>query len=246
MLITTITKRTSEELSDYLFDNWVKVKYLHSEIDTLERLEILKELRQWAIDVIVWVNLLREGLDLPEVSKIAILDADKQWFLRSESSLIQIIWRAARNANWVVDMFVEKYKKRAEKDFSNPKLEKSFIELWDFEKIEIVRIDKWKWITKDWLVISEAMRKAINLNYYRRRLQDEYNKKNNITPKTVLSKIKDIWIPNKKKDYSNIDKENIEKQIKKLELEMDIAASNLDFEKAAELRDEILYLKGKK
>jgi len=109
MLITTITKKSSEELTDYLLDNWIKCKYLHSEIDTIERLEILKELREWVIDVIVWVNLLREGLDLPEVSKIAILDADKQGFLRSTSALIQIIWRAARNENGKVYMYVTKY-----------------------------------------------------------------------------------------------------------------------------------------
>jgi len=107
MLITTITKRSSEELTDYLLENWIAVKYLHSEVETLERLEILKELREWQIDVIVWVNLLREWLDLPEVSRIAIIDADKQGFLRSESALIQIIWRAARNQEWKVTMYVE-------------------------------------------------------------------------------------------------------------------------------------------
>ena len=240
MLITTVTKRSSEELTDYLLDNGVKVKYLHSEIDILERLEILKELREWAIDVIVWVNLLREGLDLPEVSKIAILDADKQGFLRSESSLIQIIWRAARNASGEVDMFVENLSSRLKEDLSN--LEKSFIEIWDFEKQEIVRIDKWKWLIQNWLVVSEAMRKAINLTYYRRKLQQDYNKKHWITPETVFSSIKEIWIP-KKKDYSNLDLKNIEKQITKLELEMDIASANMEFEKAAELRDMILELK---
>ncbi len=236
MLITTVTKRSSEELTDYLLDNWVKVKYLHSEIDTLERLEILKELREWVIDVIVWVNLLREWLDLPEVSKIAILDADKQWFLRSESSLIQIIWRAARNENWVVDMFVSQYN-----NIDDLVLEEKNIYLWN-----LYRLDKWKLVNSEWLIISEAMRKAINLTYYRRNLQQEYNKKHNIVPKTVYSSIKEIWIP-KKKDYSNLDLKNIEKEITKLELEMDIASANMEFEKAAELRDMILELKkGKK
>ncbi|USN59434.1 MAG: hypothetical protein H6767_02575 [Candidatus Peribacteria bacterium] len=108
MLITTITKRSSEELSDYLLENGVKARYLHSEIDTLERLEILKDLRTGKIDVLVGVNLLREGLDLPEVSCIGILDADKQGFLRSESSLIQIIGRAARNSRGRVVMYVER------------------------------------------------------------------------------------------------------------------------------------------
>jgi len=111
MLITTLTKRSSEELSEYLLENGIKVQYLHSEVDTLERLEILKELREWKIDVIVGVNLLREWLDLPEVSAIAILDADKQWFLRSEQALIQIIGRAARNVNGYVKMYVESYEK---------------------------------------------------------------------------------------------------------------------------------------
>jgi len=232
MLITTVTKRSSEELTDYLLDNWVKVKYLHSEIDTLERLEILKELREWAIDVIVWVNLLREWLDLPEVSKIAILDADKQGFLRSESSLIQIIWRAARNENGVVDMFVSQYN-----NIYDLVLEEKNIYLW-----KLYRLDKWKLVNEKWLIISEAMRKAINLTYYRRTLQEKYNKEHNIIPKTVYSSIKEIWIP-KKKDYSNLDLKNIKKEIIKLELEMDIASANMEFEKAAELRDMILELK---
>ena len=232
MLITTVTKRSSEELTDYLLDNWVKVKYLHSEIDTLERLEILKELREWAIDVIVWVNLLREWLDLPEVSKIAILDADKQGFLRSESSLIQIIWRAARNENGVVDMFVAQYN-----NIEDLVLEEKNIYLWN-----LYRLDKWKLVNEKWLIISEAMRKAVNLTYYRRTLQQKYNKQHNIIPKTVYSSIKEIWIP-KKKDYSNIDLKNIKKEITKLELEMDIASANMEFEKAAELRDMILELK---
>lgn len=206
MLITTITKRSSEELTDFLIDNGVKVRYLHSEIDTIERLEILRELREWKIDVIVWVNLLREGLDLPEVSKIAILDADKQGFLRSESSLIQIIWRAARNANGEVLMYSRKL--------------------------------------PDWeLNISPAMRKAMELTFFRRKLQAEHNEKNWITPKTVYSEIKDIWLKWKKKDYSVLDKKSLEKELSRLEFEMDIAASNMDYEKAAELRDQILEIK---
>ncbi len=239
MLITTVTKRSSEELSDYLLDNWVKCKYLHSEIDTIERLEILKELRQWVIDVIVWVNLLREWLDLPEVSKICILDADKQWFLRSTSSLIQIIWRAARNQNWKVYMYVSNYPK-----VDSLVLEEKNNYLWD-----LYRLDKAKLVNSDWLVISESMRKAINLTYYRRELQQKYNKKNNIVPKTIFSSIKDIWITSKKakRDYSDLDKKELNKEIFRLELEMDVASWNMEYEKAAELRDKILYLKkGKK
>ena len=251
MLITTVTKRSSEELTDYLLDNWVKCKYLHSEIDTIERLEILKELREGVIDVIVWVNLLREWLDLPEVSKICILDADKQWFLRSTSSLIQIIWRAARNENWKVYMYVTKIPLSISPNgrevttskwnkISNLKLEEENIYLWN-----LYRLDKWKLVNDDWLIISEAMKKSINLTYYRRGLQQEYNNTNNITAKTIFSSIKDMWITSNKtkRDYSNLNKKEIWSTISRLELEMDIAAWNMEYEKAAELRDQILYLK---
>lgn len=233
MLITTVTKRSSEELSDYLLENGVKVKYLHSEVDTLDRLEILKDLRLWKIDVIVWVNLLREWLDLPEVSRIAILDADKQGFLRSESSLIQIIGRAARNANGKVFMYVEQLKNI---DYSKLKKEESG--LW--------RVDKAKMINDDGLVISQAMEKAINLTYYRRNLQNEYNKQHGITPKTVYSAIKDMWINTKDKDYAVLDKKSAEKEIARLELEMDIAAANMEYEKAAEIRDQLMEIKKQK
>ena len=245
MLITTVTKRSSEELTEYLLDNWVKVRYLHSEIDTLERLEILKELREWIIDVIVWVNLLREWLDLPEVSKIAILDADKQGFLRSTSALIQIIWRAARNSNWKVYMYVTPH--------PNPLLweERGYIQNKDFiENKYLWKLyrdpkNKWKFINSEWLYISDAMLKSINLTLFRREKQITYNKKHNITPKTIISSIKDIWVESakKKKDYAILDKKSVLKEIKKLELEMDIASANLDFEKAAEMRDMILELK---
>lgn len=233
MLITTITKRSSEELTDYLLDNWIKTRYLHSEIDTLERLDILKDLRMWVIDVIVWVNLLREWLDLPEVSRICILDADKQWFLRSTSSLIQIIWRAARNSNWKVIMYSEKLRK-----YSLENLEKD--KLLD---IDIFKRDNWKRINEDWLVISRAMRQAIDLTYYRRILQNKYNEENWITPTTVFSSIKEIWIKTKDKDYSVLDKKTLNKQLSKLELEMDIAAANMEYEKAAEIRDQIIEMK---
>jgi excinuclease ABC subunit B len=231
MLITTITKRSSEELTDYLLENWVKVKYLHSEIETLDRLETLKELRQWKIDVIVWVNLLREWLDLPEVSKICILDADKQWFLRSVSALIQIIWRAARNENWKVYMYSEKLKKTNIKELIK-------------EEDWLYRLDNWKLCNEDWLIVSEAMRKAIHLTYYRRNFQDKFNKENNIIPKTVFSEIKDMWIRTKWVDYAILDnKQDLSKEIARLELEMDIAAANMEYEKAADLRDAIIWLK---
>lgn len=230
MLITTITKRSSEELTDYLLENWVKVKYLHSEVETLDRLEILRELREGKIDLVVGVNLLREGLDLPEVSKICILDADKQWFLRSETSLIQIIWRAARNVSGKVYMFSEQLKK-----FDKEKYKK--------EEDGLYRIDKWKLATDEWLIVSESMRKAINLTYYRRWLQEEYNSLHNITPTTIFSNIKDTIAKSKTKDIDKSSKKTLDRELKRLELEMDIAATNLDFEKAAELRDLIIEIK---
>ena len=233
ILITTITKRSSEELTDFLLENGVAVKYLHSEVDTLERLEILKELREGKIDVIVWVNLLREWLDLPEVSKICILDADKQWFLRSESALIQIIWRAARNSDGTVYMYSERVRNL---DFmALPK------------EWALYRLDNGKLINEDGLVVSEAMRKAIELTYYRRGLQEAHNENVGMTPTTVYSSIKDIGIDTKKKDYALVDKKDLKKEIARLELEMDIASANMEYEKAAELRDQLVALKnGKK
>jgi len=243
MLITTITKKSSEELTDYLLDNWVKVKYLHSEVETLERIEILQELRKWEIDVIVWVNLLREWLDLPEVSKICILDADKQGFLRSESALIQIIWRAARNAKGKVYMYSEQLKtfslEWSKWIITTKTQNRELIR----EKDGLFRIDKAKSCNDDWLVVSEAMKKAINLNYYRRWLQIEHNEKNWITPKTVYSTIKDMWIKTKNKDNAILDKRSAEKELQKLDLEMDIAAANMEYEKAAEIRDRIIEIK---
>ena len=202
VLITTITKRSSEELASYLASSWVKVAYLHSEIETIDRLEILRNLRTGKIDVLVWVNLLREGLDLPEVSFIAILDAEKQGFLRSTKSLLQIIWRASRNVNWKVTMY--SYKKN----------------------------------------ISNAMKEVIDITTKRRKIQEEHNKTNNITPTTIFSKIKELTMT-KKTSYKLEKWENLKSKIKKLELEMDVASANLDFEKAAELRDILIELKKK-
>ena len=237
MLITTLTKRSSEELTEYLLENWVKVQYLHSEVDTLDRIEILKDLRIGKIDVIVGVNLLREWLDLPEVSKIAILDADKQWFLRSVSALVQIVGRAARNSKGIVSMYVEKMTKKTQEKLFSKEYETELV--WE----RLWRTDKGKFINKEWLVISEAMKKAISLTYYRRGIQQEYNEKNNITPTTIFSSIKDIGIPNKKKWLDIKDRKSAERELQRLELEMDIAAANMEYEKAAELRDEILEIK---
>jgi excinuclease ABC subunit B len=206
-LITTITKKSSEDLANYLADNGIKVRYLHSEIETIERLEILRDYRLGEIDVIVGVNLLREWLDLPETSFIAILDAEKIGFLRSKTSLLQIIGRAARNANGRVVMYSHDKK------------------------------------------ISSAMEDAIYETNRRREIQHAYNLKHGITPKTVYSSIKEIGIPKKKTEIfseGETTREKLETYIKRLELEMDVAAANLDFEKAAELRDELLSIRKKK
>lgn len=253
MLITTLTKRSSEELTDYLLENGVKVRYLHSEIETLDRIDILKELRTGKIDVIVWVNLLREWLDLPEVTKIAILDADKQWFLRSPSALIQIIGRAARNSKWKVYMYSEELKDVHEEE--NDGIKTLVSKKWGSFSVEeylldengnqvyLFRFDKGKFLTKEWIFISNAMKTAINLTNYRRKLQREYNEKNGITPTTVFSEIKEIGIKTKNKDYALISEKDLEKELKRLEFEMWVASANMEYEKAADLRDEIIELR---
>jgi excinuclease ABC subunit B len=178
----------------------VTAHYLHSEIDTIERLRILKDLRTGKVNVIVGVNLLREGLDLPEVSFIGIVDAHKQGFLRSTQSLIQIVGRAARNSNGRVVFY------------------------------------SYEW------QISRSMKETMDITARRRDVQIAYNTKHGITPTTIISSIKDLGFKDKKEKLTPpkwIDKEVY---IRRLELEMDIAAANLDFEKAAELRDMILEL----
>lgn len=206
-LITTITKKSSEDLANYLAENGVKVRYLHSEIETIERLEILRDYRLGEIDVIVGVNLLREGLDLPETSFIAILDAEKIGFLRSKTSLLQIIGRAARNVNGYVIMYSHNCKQ------------------------------------------SIAMVEAIEETNRRRDVQIAYNIKHGITPTTIISSIKEVGIPKKKTEIfagGEMTKEKIETYIKRLELEMDVSAANLDFERAAEIRDELLSVRKKR
>lgn len=204
-LITTITKKSSEELAEYLASNGIKVRYLHSEIETIERLEILRDLRLGKTDGIVGVNLLREGLDLPEVSFIGILDAEKIGFLRSTSSLLQIIGRAARNVHGYVVMYSHKCRE------------------------------------------SVAMTEAIDITYKRRAIQHQYNLDNGITPETIVSRIKDTGLKGKKlHDDDTIRRENPRTRMKRLELEMDIASANLDFELAAEIRDELLSMRKKK
>ena len=194
-LITTLTIRMAEELTNYLKKIDIKVAYLHTEVKTLERLKIINDLRKGKYDVLVGINLLREGLDIPEVSLVAILDADKQGFLRSERSLIQTIGRAARNANGKVVMYADN--------------------------------------------ISESMDKAIKETNRRRKVQEEYNKKNNIIPKTIIKEIREVVTNNKniEKDTNKISKKDKQKLMLDIEKEMKEAAKNLDFERAMELRD---------
>lgn len=199
ILITTLTKKSAEKLTDFLQEADLKVKYLHSDIDTMERIEILRDLRLGEIDIIVGINLLREGLDLPEVSLICILDADKQGFLRSRDALIQTIGRAARNANGHVLMYADQ--------------------------------------------MTAAMKGAIDETSRRRTIQMEYNEKHGITPKTIQKKVRDIQQtshkPKKKYEKKNIPKEELPRLLAELQRQMDLASQNLEFEKAANLRDEI-------
>jgi len=209
VLVTTLTKKMAEDLTDYYTNLGIKAKYLHSDIDTLERVEILRDLRLGKFDVLIGVNLLREGLDLPEVSLVAIFDADKEGFLRSERSLIQTAGRASRNVNGTVILYAD--------------------------------------------TITESMKKAIEETERRRKIQLEYNKKMGIVPETVKSKIKDILSSIYERDYFTVDvvKEEVqeyelnEETIKKLETEMRRAAENLEFEKAAKIRDKIFKIKEK-
>jgi len=194
-LIVTLTKRLAEEISDYLVEKGIKTQYLHSEIKTMERPEILKNLREGKYDVLVGINLLREGIDLPEVSLIAILDADKEGFLRNETTLIQTMGRAARHLNGRAILYADK--------------------------------------------TTFSMQSAINEINRRRRIQTDYNKKNKITPKTIITDIRD-WGFSKKEDIAEEFWMVHDKKL--LEKEMKIAAKNLDFERAAELRDLIKKL----
>ena len=204
-LITTLTIRMAEELTTYLKKMDIKVAYLHSEIKTLERLRIIRDLRLGKYDVVVGINLLREGIDIPEVSLIAIMDADKQGFLRSDRSLIQTIGRAARNSEGRVIMYAD--------------------------------------------TISDSMNVAIKETERRRSIQEEYNKKHNITPKTIVKEIRELISNNKEveeKEPEKMSKKDKLELIVKIENEMKLAAKNLDFERAVELRDILFELKGEK
>lgn len=207
VLVTTLTKRMAEDLSVFLSENGIKTAYLHSEIDTLERGDILRQLREGVFDVLVGINLLREGLDLPEVSLVAIMDADKEGFLRSEQALIQTIGRAARHVEGRVLMYGD--------------------------------------------IVTRSMQAAINETNRRRNIQQQYNEENNITPRTIVKKIDDglrSIIPmkesvKKKLDLKKIPKEEYATLIKDLTGQMNLASANLEFEKAAELRDLIAEIR---
>ena len=212
VLVTTLTKRMSEDLADYLMEMGVKVHYLHSEIDTLERVGILRDLRLGVFDVVVGINLLREGLDLPEVSLVAILDADKEGFLRSETALIQTVGRAARHVEGKVIMYAEK--------------------------------------------ISDAMRAAIDETNRRRAKQNAYNEEHGIEPVSIMKDIRDLTdqvaahaVAENQAEYrvdavTSLPQDEMMKIIAGLEEQMKVAAQNLEFEKAAALRDQVFELKG--
>lgn len=210
VLVTTLTKKMSEDLTDYLKEVGLKVAYLHSEIKTLERIEVIRDLRVGKYDVIVGINLLREGLDIPEVSLVTILDADKEGFLRSERSLIQTMGRAARNEKGMVIMYADK--------------------------------------------MTDSMKKAIDETYRRREKQQAYNEKHGITPTTINKKVRDVIratiaaedeekYEGTAKKVKEMTKKEKQALIEKMEAEMKQAARDLDFERAAELRDAVLELK---
>ncbi len=203
VLVTTLTKKMAEDLTEYLHENGIKVRYLHSDIDTLERIEIMRDLRMGVFDVLVGINLLREGLDIPECALVGILDADKEGFLRSETSLIQTIGRAARNVDGKVILYADKE--------------------------------------------TKSIKKAIKETDRRRSIQIEYNKKNKIDAKSVKKEISDILESVYEKDYVKISEGsniggNLKKHLKALDRKMKEAASNLEFEEAAKIRDEIRKL----
>ena len=209
VLVTTLTKKMAESLTDYIKNAGIKARYLHSEIETLERLEIIRDLRMGVFDVLVGINLLREGLDLPEVSLVAILDADKQGFLRTETSLIQTVGRAARNVNGKVVMYADS--------------------------------------------ISDAMKKAISETNRRRRIQKKYNDENGITPKTIEKSVRAVIEATKVAEQGaeyyhgksplELTKKELTDYVKSLEKEMKQAATDLQFERAARLRDMIFEYK---
>jgi excinuclease ABC subunit B len=214
-LVTTLTKKMAEDLADYLKEVGVRTHYLHSEIDTLERVEILRDLRLGVYDVVVGINLLREGLDLPEVSLVAILDADKEGYLRSETSLIQTIGRAARHVNGLVIMYAD--------------------------------------------TVTDSMRRAIDETYRRRAIQIAYNEEHGIVPRGIVKQVKDLTdrvkaVAEERARYraegdgkpgiiAELPPDELARMIRDLEKQMKEAAKQLEFEKAALIRDQIIELR---
>jgi excinuclease ABC subunit B len=214
VLVTTLTKRLAEDLTEYLGEHGVKVRYLHSDIDTVERVEIIRDLRLGQFDVLVGINLLREGLDIPEVSLVAVLDADKEGFLRSERSLVQTIGRAARHIHGTAILYADQ--------------------------------------------LTDSMRHAIAETERRRRKQVAYNAAHGITPRSVSKRIKDIIdgvyqpedkgdarlaVAQRRRHYDVLSEKELSREIRRLEKEMLEHARNLEFEKAAAVRDELFRLR---
>jgi excinuclease ABC subunit B len=210
VLVTTLTKRMAEDLTEYYADLGIRVRYLHSDINTLERMDIIQDLRRGKFDVLVGINLLREGLDIPEVSLVAILDADKEGFLRSTRSLIQTFGRAARNARGAVLLYADK--------------------------------------------VTRSMRQAMGETQRRRKIQDAYNQAHNITPETIRKEVTQIFDFGQEAENASYDEvsedltqykslDDVDEVIKSLNSEMQAAAKALEFERAAELRDQIKRLK---
>jgi excinuclease ABC subunit B len=205
VLVTTLTKRMAEDLADYLLELGVKVHYLHSEVQTIERVEILRDLRLGVYDVVVGINLLREGLDLPEVSLVAILDADKEGFLRSTQALIQTMGRAARHVNGTVVMYADR--------------------------------------------VTDSMRRAMDETNRRRAIQTQYNEEHGIVPASIVKAVRDLTdsvratAKEKAKPGARMPKDEAARLIRELEKQMKQAAQELEFEKAALLRDQIFELR---
>jgi excinuclease ABC subunit B len=209
VLVTTLTKKMAEDLTEYFAEVGVRVRYLHSDIETLERIKILRDLRRGEFDVLVGINLLREGLDLPEVSLVAILDADKEGFLRSDRSLIQTMGRAARHASGKAILYADK--------------------------------------------MTDSMKRAIGETTRRRTIQEAYNLEHGITPQTIIKPIEATLVtayeadyfkvPINLDEYSDYTRANIKETMARMEAEMREAARRFEFERAAELRDRIKYLR---
>lgn len=207
-MVNTLTKKMAEDLTAYLKEVGIRVRYLHSDIDTLERSEIIRDMRLDVFDVLVGINLLREGLDIPEIALVAILDADKEGFLRSEIALVQIIGRAARNSEGRVIMYAD--------------------------------------------TITDSMQKAISETNRRRQIQQKYNEENGITPQTIKKAVRDLISISKKveksaeeisKDIESMSEKELLLFVGKLTKKMNVAAAELNFELAAELRDQIVEIK---